>query len=192
MGVAEALGSPGLMLLAFLDSSFLSFPQVVDILMVGLVVRYPERVLWYAALPTIGSVAGAYILYTLARRGGETFIRKRIHERHVDRAFEVFRKYGMLAVAVPSIMPPPMPFKIFLLAAGASGMSRRDFLIAISLGRGFRFFGEAILAAWYGEAALVAIETFTQEHTLAMGAILAGIVALGVVWIWWSRRGQEV
>jgi membrane protein YqaA with SNARE-associated domain len=192
MGVAEALGSPGLLLLAFLDSSFLSFPQVVDILMVGLVVRYPERVLWYAALPTIGSVAGAYILYALARRGGEKFIRKRIHERHVDRAFEVFRKYGMLAVAVPSIMPPPMPFKIFLLAAGASGMSRRDFLIAISLGRGLRFFGEAILAAWYGEAALVAIETFTQEHTLAMGAILAGIVALGVVWIWWSRRGQEV
>jgi membrane protein YqaA with SNARE-associated domain len=87
MGLAEALGSPGLFLLAFLDSSFLSFPQVVDIFMVGLVVRYPERLLWYAALPTIGSVAGAYILYALARRGGEAFIRKRMHDRHVDRAF---------------------------------------------------------------------------------------------------------
>jgi membrane protein YqaA with SNARE-associated domain len=192
MGLAEALGSPGLLLLAFLDSSFLSFPQVVDLFMVGLVVRYPERLLWYAALPTIGSVAGAYILYSLARRGGETFIRKRMHDHHVDRALEVFRRYGMLAVAVPSILPPPVPFKIFILAAGASGMSRRDFLIAISLGRGARFFGEAVLAAWYGEAALVAIETFTQEHTLAMMGILTALVALGGLWIWWSRRDQEV
>jgi membrane protein YqaA with SNARE-associated domain len=192
MGLAEALGSPGLFLLAFLDSSFLSFPQVVDIFMVGLVVRYPERLLWYAALPTIGSVAGAYILYALARRGGETFIRKRMHDRHVDRAFAVFRRYGMLAVAVPSILPPPVPFKIFILAAGASGMSRRDFLVAISLGRGVRFFGEAALAAWYGEAALVAIETFMQEHTLAMMGILTALVALGALWIWWSRRDQAV
>lgn len=192
MGLAEALGSPGLFLLAFLDSSFLSFPQVVDIFMVGLVVRYPERLLWYAALPTIGSVAGAYILYALARRGGETFIRRRMHDRHVDRAFAVFRRYGMLAVAVPSIMPPPVPFKIFILAAGASGMSRRDFLIAISVGRGVRFFGEAVLAAWYGEAALVAIETFMHEHTLAMGGILTAVAALGALWIWWSRRDQEV
>lgn len=192
MGLAEALGSPGLFLLAFLDSSFLSFPEVVDIFMVGLVVRYPERMVWYAALPTIGSVAGAYLLYALARRGGEAFIRKRMHERHVDRAFEVFRKYGMLAVAVPSIMPPPVPFKIFILAAGASGMNRRDFLIAISLGRGVRYFGEAALAAWYGEAALVAIETFMHEHTLAMVGILTTLVALGALWIWWSRRGQEV
>lgn len=180
------------MLLAFLDSSFLSFPQVVDLLMVGLVVRYPERVLWYATLPTVGSIAGAYILYALARRGGETFIRKRVHERHVDRAFEVFRKYGMLAVAVPSMLPPPMPFKIFILAAGASGMSRRDFLIAISLGRTVRYFGEALLAAWYGEAALTTVETFMQEHTLAMMAMLTAIAALGALWIWWRRRGQQV
>lgn len=192
MGLAEALGSPGLFLLAFLDSSFLSFPQVVDIFMVGLVVRYPERLLWYAALPTIGSVAGAYILYALARRGGENFIRKRMHERHVDRALEVFRRYGMLAVAIPAIMPPPMPFKIFILAAGASGMSRRDFLIAISLGRGVRYFGEAFVAAWYGEAALVAIGTFMREHTVAMVGIVTAILAMGGLWLWWTRRGQEV
>lgn len=192
MGLAEALGSPGLFLLAFLDSSFLSFPQVVDIFMVGLVVRYPERLLWYAALPTIGSVAGAYILYALARRGGENFIRKRMHERHVDRALEVFRRYGMLAVAIPAIMPPPMPFKIFILAAGASGMSRRDFLIAISLGRGVRYFGEAFVAAWYGEAALVAIGTFMREHTVAMVGIVTAILAMGGFWLWWTRRGQEV
>ena len=192
MGIAEALGGPGLFLLAFLDSSFLSFPEVVDILMVGLVVKYPERMLWYAALPTVGSVAGAYIIYALARRGGEAFIRKRMHERHVDRAIEVFRKYGMLAVAVPSIMPPPVPFKIFILAAGAAGMSRRDFLIAISLGRGVRYFGEALIAAWYGEAAIRAIETFMHEHSVAVLIGTGALVVAGALWIWWSQRRKPV
>jgi membrane protein YqaA with SNARE-associated domain len=192
MGLAETLGSPGLFLLAFLDSSFLSFPEVVDILMVGLVVRYPERMLWYAALPTIGSVAGAYVIYALARRGGETFIRKRMHERHVDRAFAVFRKYGMLAVAIPSIMPPPVPFKIFMLAAGASGLSRRDFLVAVTLGRSVRYFGEALLAAWYGEAAFRAVETFMHEHTVLMLVVMGGLAAAGAGWIWWSRRRSGV
>src|SRR5690606_2679913 len=142
-------------------------------------VRYPERLLWYAALPTIGSVAGSYILYALARRGGEAFIRRRMKARHVDRAQAVFRKYGMLAVAIPAIMPPPVPFKFFILAAGASGLSRRDFLIAISLGRGARYFGEAVLAAWYGQAALIALESFMHEHTAAMFGLVAALTAAG-------------
>ena len=187
MGVAETLGGPGLFLLSFLDSSFLSFPEVVDVLMVGLVARYPERMLWYAALPTVGSVFGCYALYAFARRGGEAFVRRRLHERHVDRAFAIFRKYGMLAIAVPSIMPPPLPFKIFVLAAGASGMRRRDFLIAASVGRGFRFFGEALLAAWYGPAALTRIEAFVQGHKWGVILGLIGLMLIGGIWIWWRR-----
>lgn len=184
MGIAEALGSPGLFVLAFLDSSVLSFPEVVDVLMMGLAAKYPERALWYAALPTVGSIAGCYVLYSLALRGGEAFVRRRLKKRHVERAFAVFRRYGLLAVAVPSILPPPVPFKIFVLAAGASGMKRTDFLVAISIGRGTRYFGEALLAAWYGEAVLRRIEAFAHEHTLLMvAAVLVILGALGV-WIW--------
>jgi membrane protein YqaA with SNARE-associated domain len=185
MGVAEMLGSPGLFLLAFLDSSFLSFPEVVDVLMMGLVVKYPARLLWYATMPTLGSIAGCYTIYALARRGGEAFLRRRLHERHVDRAFEVFRKYGLLAVAVPSILPPPVPFKIFVLAAGASRVSPRDFLIAISIGRGARFFGEAVLAAWYGPAAVDVI----SEHGVEFAVVIAVIViAAAGVWMVSRRR----
>ncbi len=188
MGFAEMLGGPGLALLAFLDSSFLSFPEVVDILMMGLVAKYPERLMWYAAMPTIGSVAGAYIIYALARRGGEAFLRRRVSERHVARAFSAIRKYGLLAVAIPSILPPPVPFKIFILAAGAARMKPIDFLVAVTLGRSVRYFGEAALAAWYGEAGLAALERFLHDHT---GAILWAALALTVtatLWIWWSRR----
>lgn len=191
MGFAEMLGGPGLALLAFLDSSFLSFPEVVDILMMSLVAKYPQRLVWYATLPTIGSVAGAYLIYALARRGGEAFLRRRMHERHVDRAFAVVRKYGWLAVAIPSIMPPPVPFKIFILAAGAARMRRRDFLLALTLARGVRYFGEALLAAWYGEAALAKIEVLLHDHTAAILWALAALTAAGGLWIWHARRRSK-
>lgn len=185
MGFAEMLGGPGLFLLAFLDSSFLSLPEVVDILLVGLVAKYPERLLWYASMPTLGSIAGSYTIYTLTRRGGEAFLRRRLHERHVERAFGVFKKYGLLAVAIPSILPPPMPFKIFVLAAGAAGVRRLDFLIAISIGRSARFFLEAFLAAWYGEAALRVI----GQNAAAISVSVAVVVLAGAgAWLLWRRR----
>ncbi|HEY0875254.1 MAG TPA: VTT domain-containing protein [Vicinamibacterales bacterium] len=188
MGVAEALGGPGLALLAFLDSSFLSFPQVVDVLMMGLAAKYPERLVWYAALPMIGSVAGSYLLYFVARRGGEAFVRRRVGERHMNRAFGVFRRYGLLAVAVPAILPPPVPFKLFVLAAGASGMRTRDFLIATAIGRSVRYFGEALLAAWFGATALARLELFVEENKALSGAIVVLAVGGIALWIWWSGR----
>ncbi len=188
MGVAEALGGPGLALLAFLDSSFLSFPQVVDVLMMGLAAKYPERLVWYAALPMIGSVAGSYLLYFVARRGGEAFVRRRVGERHMNRAFGVFRRYGLLAVAVPAILPPPVPFKLFVLAAGASGMRTRDFLIATAIGRSVRYFGEALLAAWFGATALARLELFVEENKALSAAIVVLAVGGIALWIWWSGR----
>jgi len=188
-GAAEKLGGPGLGLIAFLDSSFLSFPEVVDILMVGLIAKYPDRMLWYAAWPTVGSIAGAYIIYAMARRGGEAFLRRRLHERHVDRAFALFRKYGLLVVAIPSILPPPVPFKIFILAAGAARVKPLDFLIAITLGRGVRYFGEALLAAWYGEAALARMESFLHDHGMTVLWVVVALTVGAGLWMWY-RGGR--
>src|SRR6266516_6126643 len=100
---ALALGGPGFFLIAFLDSSFLSFPEVVDLLIIT--TRHKERMLYYALLSTLGSIAGCYVLYVVARKGGETFLRKRFHERHVDRAIALFQRYGLMAVLVPSLLP---------------------------------------------------------------------------------------
>lgn len=186
-GLAEMIGGPGLFLIAFLDSSFLSFPEVVDILLMGLVARYPERLLYYATLPTLGSVMGSYVLYSMALRGGEAFLRKRLHDRHVDRYLAIFRKYGLFAVAIPSILPPPVPFKVFVLAAGAAKVRRVDFLIAISIGRGIRYFGEAALAAWYGAAAVQFLHDNAVAFTLGL-VVLIGAAA--IAWFWWSRRSD--
>ena len=184
-GLAEMLGGTGLFMVAFLDSSFLSFPEVVDILLMGLTARYPERLLYYATLPTLGSIAGCYVLYSMARRGGEAFLRKRLHDRHVDRYLGIFRKYGLFAVAIPSILPPPVPFKVFVLAAGAAGVRRTDFLIAVAIGRGVRYFGEAALAAWYGPAAIDFLHENARAFTIGLVAFIG---AAALAWFWWNRR----
>jgi membrane protein YqaA with SNARE-associated domain len=184
-GLAESLGGSGLFIIAFLDSSFLSFPEASDALIVLLTVQHPERMIFYALTTTIGSVSGCYALYTVARRGGETFLRKRFHERHVDRAMEIFRRHGMLSVLVPSLLPPPMPFKIFVLAAGVSGMRHVDFLIGITIGRVIRFFGVGLLALWKGKAAI----EWLHDNAGTVGIVLAaGIVAFAAVSIWRKRR----
>jgi membrane protein YqaA with SNARE-associated domain len=188
-GFAVALGGPGLFVIALLDSSFLSFPEVTDVLIIVLVAKHPERFLWYTLLPTIGSIIGCYLLYALAKRGGEAFLRKRLRERHVERAFAIFRRYGLLAVAVPSILPPPVPFKIFVLVAGAAQVRTLDFLIAVSIGRGIRYIGEGVLALWYGEWALEFLRANARAVSLWLGAIVATVA---VVWMWWSRRRGRI
>jgi membrane protein YqaA with SNARE-associated domain len=183
-GFAESLGGPGLFIIAFLDSSFLSFPEVCDALIVLLTVRHKERMLYYALVTTLGSIAGCYALYTVGRRGGEAFLRRRFKQGHVDRAMNIFRRYGMLAILVPSLLPPPMPFKIFVLAAGVAKVRPFDFLVAVAIGRGLRYFGEGFLAYWYGEAAL----TFLRENAHTVGLWLGVLVAIGGAgFVWWRR-----
>jgi len=183
-GFAESLGGSGLFIIAFLDSSFLSFPEASDALIVLLTVQHPERMIFYALTTTIGSVSGCYALYSVGRRGGEGFLRKRFHERHIERAMGTFRRHGMLSVLVPSLLPPPMPFKIFVLAAGVSGMSNADFLIAVATGRGIRFFGIGLLALWKGQEAIA----WLHDNAATVGIVLAvAIVVVAAVSIWRKR-----
>jgi membrane protein YqaA with SNARE-associated domain len=187
-GFALALGGPGLFLIAFLDSSFLSFPEVVDLLIVWLTIQHPHRVLYYALLATLGSVAGCLSLFLLARKGGDAFLRKRLHERHIDRATTVVRKYGLLSVLIPSLLPPPAPFKIFVLAAGVAQVRTVDFVLAVGIGRGARYFGEGLLALWYGDRAAA----FLSEHARPIAIWMVAVALdLGAGWVQWQRRGGK-
>jgi membrane protein DedA with SNARE-associated domain len=186
LGIAFALGGPGVFLIALLDSSFLSFPEVVDLLVVVLVTHHKERLIYYAGLATLGSIAGCFLLYYVGWAGGEALLRRRFRERHVDRALAMFQKYGLLAVAVPSILPPPIPFKPFVLIAGVARVRPWDFFLAVAIGRGVRYFGEGALAFWYGERA----SDFLRENTRIVSISVAVIVLmLAAGWfIYKSRR----
>lgn len=183
---ALGLGAPGLFILAFLDSSFIALPEVVDILIVVMAIEHPAWWAWYGALATAGSVAGCLALYELARRGGEAFLRKRVHERHVERATSLFARYGSLALIVPSWMPPPVPFKPFVLMAGVAAMPRARFIAAITIGRGIRYVGEALLAVLYGRAAL----TYLHENAGRVSLVLAALAAIGGAVYYAYRRSR--
>lgn len=182
---AITLGGPGLFLIAFLDSSFLSFPEVNDLLIIWLTTQHEERMLYYALMTTLGSITGCLALYFVARKGGEAFLKKRFSPHYLERAMTAFRRYGLLAILVPSILPPPMPFKVFVLAAGVARVRVLDFVLAIAIGRGVRYFGEGLLAVYYGDEAAEFLQRNAQTVALAVG--LAALVG-GLGWILWRRR----
>jgi membrane protein DedA with SNARE-associated domain len=174
---ASELGGVGLFIIALLDSSFLSFPQVNDLLIIVLSTKYPERMPYYAAMTTVGSIIGCYLLYGVARRGGEVFLRKRLKGPYVDRAIALYQRHGLLAVVVPALLPPPVPFKVFVLLAGAAAVSPVRFGLAVGIGRGIRYFGQGYLAVLYGEQAAEFMKEYGAEIGigLALAAILIGV-----------------
>ncbi len=184
-----AIGGPGLFLVAFLDSSFLSLPEINDILIIWMVTRHKERMVFYALMATLGSIAGCFLLYYLGRKGGEAFLRKRFHERHVERGMRLFQRYGLLAVLVPAILPPPAPFKIFVLLAGVAEVPVATFAAAVGIGRGLRYFVEGTLAIWYGDLAI----QYIRENGKPIAIALAVLVLLGGIGyaVWHSSRAKD-
>jgi len=185
---ALALGAPGLFLVAFLDSSFLSLPEINDLLLVWMVVEHKSRMVLYASSATLGSIAGCLVLYYLGRKGGDSRVRLRFSAGRVDRAVAMVQRYGVLAVLIPSLLPPPAPFKIFVLLAGVARISMPRFEIAIGVGRGIRYFGAGFLALRYGDQAIEFIRAHGRTAALViLGSLLAG---LAVYLIWTKRRSQ--
>ena len=187
---ALSVGGPGLFFIAFLDSSFLSLPEINDILVIVMVIENTELMPYYATMATLGSVTGCLLLYVIGRRGGEALLQRRFGGPRLERAMELSRKYGVLAVAIPAILPPPAPFKVFVVLAGVSGVPLVQFVAAVAFGRGFRYFGEGWLAVRYGEAAVELLE----RNGRMVSVILAALVLVGglTYFLWTSRRRTEV
>lgn len=184
LGIADAIGGPGLFLVAYLDSSFLSLPQANDLLIVAKVALDKPRMAYYAGLATLGSVLGCLTLYAIARAGGEAVLRRRVSEARMARLRESFERYGMLALVVPALLPPPAPFKLFVLMAGVAGMSVSRFVAALVVGRGTRYFGIGFLTVRYGDAAMDVL----REHGRAVAYGVAALVLLLAVWWAWAHR----
>ncbi len=187
--LAERLGAPGLALIAFLDSSFLSLPQVADALIVALTIQHPERWMLYSAATTLGSTAGCFVLYAIARKGGEAFLRRRFSPEQLERGLGVFRRYGLLAVIVPAFLPPPTPFKLFVFLAGLAGVKPLAFTFGIAVGRAFRFGGEGWLAYKYGPQAT----QYIQDNLATASLVVAGLVLVVglVVILVKSRKARQ-
>ena len=182
---ALSLGGPGLFAVAALDSSFVSLPQINDLLVVLMVTEHKAWMPYYAAMATLGSVAGCSVIYALSRKGGEALLRRRVSSRRVDHALDLYRRYGVLALMVPALLPPPAPFKLFVLGAGFAGVRPLKFVLGVAIARGIRYTILGTLAIYYGDAALDLMRT----HGPIVGLTLAGVIVVAaVVYIVWRRR----
>ncbi|HEX3645406.1 MAG TPA: VTT domain-containing protein [Vicinamibacterales bacterium] len=179
-----ALGGPGLLLVAFLDSSFLPLPGITDVLLVITVTRNPGAMLWYVAMTVAGSIVGCLALHYLGRKGGEALVRRRFTGDKIERAMAALQRHGVMAVLVPCLLPPPAPFKIFILLAGVAGISAPRLAIAIAIGRGVRYLALGILAVKYGDRAMA----YLRENGTAVSLEAVGALALGFgAYLLWSK-----
>ncbi|HKP48057.1 MAG TPA: VTT domain-containing protein, partial [Pyrinomonadaceae bacterium] len=147
-----ALGPFGLFAVALLDSSFVPLPSSADALMLLLSTAHPRLMLLYAVLATAGSTIGCVILYYISRRAGRRALSKFSASKQ-KRVKDLIDRYDILAVLVASLLPPPFPFKLFVITAGVFRFSVLRFTIAIAAGRIFRFLLEGYFAVRYGAQA---------------------------------------
>jgi len=178
-------GGFGLMVLAICDSSFFSLPEINDVLLMTFAMNEPQSMIKFALLTTLGSTIGCSLLYAVGRKGGDAFLRKSFADERLAKVQGWYQRHGILAVIVPSLLPPPTPFKIFVLSAGTFGISWPKFLTAVVIGRSIRYFSEGILAVMYGPAAI----QFVQKNYGKLGlAMVLLIVASVLVFFALARR----
>ena len=144
------LGGLGLIPLGLLDNSPIPLPGIMDVATIILAARQESLWLYYALMATAGSVIGGFVSYRLARKGGKEALERRFSRRKVEKVCNVFERWGFGAIAIPALLPPPVPMVPFLFAAGAMQYPLGKFLIALTLGRLSRYLILAYLAERYG------------------------------------------
>jgi membrane protein YqaA with SNARE-associated domain len=171
--VLATSGGLGLFVVGVVDSAFLPLPVISDALTISLCADNPLRMPYYALMSTAGSVIGCMILYFIVRKGEEALLRKYEGER-AARIRHWLKRNGFITTVVAALMPPPTPFKLVVIGAGALKMPARTFFFAILIARSIRFFGEGYLAARYGPQAF----QYLLAHKVSMGLISVGVVGV--------------
>ena len=177
IGLPIYLAAPAMIIIGALDSSLLSLPEINDYLVVGRCIKNPTAAFYFPLFAAIGSVLGCYLLYSIMRRGGQAVLRKRFSLENIRRAERAYERFGFLAIAVPAVLPPPLPFKIFVATAGTLEYPRWKFLLTVMLARSLRYYVEGILAVIYGRRVLL----FLRDNGLVIISMVATIILIGLL-----------
>jgi membrane protein YqaA with SNARE-associated domain len=187
------LGGLGFIPLGLLDNSVIPLPGSMDVLTIFLSARKEQLWFYYASMATAGSVIGGFVTYRLARKGGKETLARRFPPRKLEKVYKIFGRWGLGAVAIPALLPPPVPMLPFLFAAGTMQYPARKFLFALTLGRLVRYTLLAFLAARYGRQIL----TFISQHAhpalfIVVGLIVTLAAILFVVLVGQRQRRPQV
>jgi len=184
------LGGLGLIPLGLLDNSPIPLPGIMDVATILFSARHAHLWLYYALMATLGSVLGGFVSYRLARKGGKAALERRFSPRKVDKVCKIFERWGFGAIAIPALLPPPMPMVPFVLAAGAMQYPAKKFLLALTLGRISRYMILAYLAARYGRHIISFIAG--HGHPLIVAIILLLLAtAAGAYYFWGGRKRRK-
>ena len=181
-------GAFGLFAVALLDSTFVPLPSSADALMILLSTTNPSWMVLYALMATAGSAIGCWILYLISQRAGARALNK-FSEAKQARVKHWIEKYDAMAVLVATLLPPPFPFKLFVITAGVFRFSLLRFMLAIIAGRAFRFLLEGYFAVRYGAAAK---EILARYYPWIGLALVVGIVAFVFVKRWVKKETEAV
>ncbi|MGI8734021.1 MAG: YqaA family protein [Pyrinomonadaceae bacterium] len=181
------IAAPAMVLIGALDSSLLSLPEINDYLVVGRCYKYPSAVFYFPLFAAFGSVLGCLLLYTIMRRGGQALLRKRFKPESIKKVERTYERFGVFAIAIPAILPPPLPFKIFVATAGTLEYPRWKFLVTVMIARSFRYYVEGILAVYYGRRVLV----FLKDNGLVILSVVAAAAVLAVAVYYLINRRKE-
>jgi membrane protein YqaA with SNARE-associated domain len=187
VGVPLYVAAPSMILIGALDSSLLSLPEINDYLVVMRCYSDPKSVFFFPLFAAVGSVIGCVLLYELMRRGGQAVLHRRFRQSHIDRVESAYARFGFLAVAVPALLPPPMPFKVFVATAGALEYPRWRFVVTVMIARSLRYFIEGVLAIYYGEQVI----WFLKEFGFAIIIGVAGVCVVGLTIYVFKHKDDE-
>ena len=177
--------APAMIIIGALDSSLLSLPEINDYLVVGRCFKDHNAVYYFPLFAAAGSVLGCHVLYTIVRRGGQAVLRRKFNLASIQRVERAYARFGFLAIGIPAVLPPPLPFKIFVATAGALEYPRWKFLLTVMIARSLRYYVEGILAVFYGRRVLL----FMRDNGLVIISIVATLALIGVgVYIVVQRR----
>lgn len=184
--------APTMIFVGALDSSLLSLPEVNDYITVARIAHLPHEVYFFPLFPAIGSAIGCLVLYRIVR-GGEQLIEKRFKSQHLNRVKEIYRRWGLLALVIPALLPPPMPFKIFVATAGALGYPVGRFTLVIFVARAVRYYFWGILAFFFHDEVRQVL-SWLEHHFWTVLGVVVGTLAVGLLvrWVWIAFRQRSI
>ena len=177
------LGPWGILLIAFIDAAFLGIPM--DPLVAYFVYRQPMYFWLYTLMGATGSALGSVVVYYIGRKGEEVLLEKRIPKQKLQSIRRAFERHEFLALMVPAMLPPPTPFKAFVLTAGGLKMRLDHFLLAIFSGRLLRFTILSVLTIFFGPQIVTLTANLVKQH---LPWVLAAVAVGLAVWLLWRRR----
>jgi len=186
--VLAPLGAWGVFAIAAVDGSFMGLP--LDFVFIGYVYNNRSHFLLYVLMASAGSALGSSVLYLIGYLGGETVLRKRMSEQRFARIHASFEHHEFWALMFPAMLPPPTPFKLFVLAASVFEMRFTHFLAAIFAGRFVRFLIEALFTIWFGPQFVHFAGDLLRTHA---GWVLAAVGLAMTLWliVWLRKRNRS-